>query len=91
MENDNDSSSDKFTEAINRHKELFSGKQYLEVVYQEEFDGVVVSANELTLKYLQDLIQALVGSKTEGAHFQLDRSFGLEGNVSSLIIVKKIE
>lgn len=64
---------------------------FLEATYDPRHNEVVITANDVALRHLRDLISGLVETGTPGSHVHLDRLSGLEGNVSSLVIGKRPE
>jgi hypothetical protein len=63
---------------------------YLEVHYSDEYNEIVIIANDRTLQYLQNVLQVLIESHVSGKHFHFDKSSNqIEGNVDYLVLQKK--
>jgi len=61
---------------------------YMDVDYIEEYNQVVIAANNRTLQYLQNILQVLIDSS--GTHFHFTRALNqIEGNIADLVIQKK--
>ncbi len=64
------------------------GEYRLEATYDARTGELLVVASAVALCHLRDMISELIQATAPGAHFHLDRTTGLNGDVASIAIEK---
>ena len=60
-----------------------------ETNYIEENNSVEIMGDNAGLQYLCDLIQKIINQDVPGSNFNVDHYNGMDGNVKTLIFMKK--
>ena len=63
---------------------------YIEAKQSEDGKSIELLANEPGLRYLRYLLEMLLKSDLDGKHFHLDQAMGLDGNIKSLVLTRKL-
>ena len=59
---------------------------YLNAKYNIDTNEVQIVASEAMLRHIQELLEDLANNQTSGRHYQFDKSSGLTGNITSIIL-----